>query len=163
MHAYELKQRLTMLTGHFRPLSDGALYPATTRLERQGLLTRREEPGTTGNPRLVLSLTPAGEAEPLCRLRDLTDIDTSDRNRFFTVLAFMKYLCPREQRAVLSRRLAFLEGGRSFFAANGEPVRLADERDPFRRGMLLIARETSRVERQWLRETLSALADTDDT
>lgn len=157
VHGYEVKQRLTLLTGHFRPVSDGALYPAIARLEQRGWLVRRSEPGEGAAPRLVLSITQAGEQELLRRLREPADVDISDRNRFFTLLAFLRYLAPPEQRAVLARRLAFLEEGRSFFSADGHPVRAAQETDPFRRGMLLIARATSQVEREWLRETITAL------
>ncbi|MEV4090232.1 PadR family transcriptional regulator, partial [Nonomuraea fuscirosea] len=45
MHGYELKSRLTALTGHLRPVSDGALYPAISRLEGRGLVERHEEAG----------------------------------------------------------------------------------------------------------------------
>jgi DNA-binding PadR family transcriptional regulator len=157
MHGYELKQRLTLLTGHFRPVSDGALYPAIARLEKQGFLVKRQEAGKVASPRLVLSLTENGEKELLSRLADPDDVDISDRNRFFTILAFLKYLPQDQQRMVLARRLSFLEGGRSFFSSAGEPIRLADEEDPFRRGMLHIARETSRVEKEWLREQIDRL------
>lgn len=156
-HAYELKQRLSMLTGHFQPPSDGALYPAIARLVGRGLLSRQQEPGKAGLPRQVLSLTDAGERELLRRLRAPSEVDISDRNRFFTLLAFLNNLSAQEQRAILARRLDFLVGGRSFFARGGQPVRLAEEQDVFRRGMLLIARETSRVERQWLEETIARL------
>jgi len=74
-----------------------------------------------------------------------------------TILAFLKFLPPEAQCEVLRRRLAFLEGGRSFFQTGGKPVHLADENDPFRKGMLHIARETSRVEKDWLLETIAAL------
>lgn len=159
IHGYELKQRLTMLTGHFRPVSDGALYPAIARLEKQGLLGRRQEQAGQGAPRQIMSLTPGGEAELLRRLREPEEMDISDRNRFFTILAFLGCLTPAEQRAVLQRRLAFLEGGRSFFRADGKPVPMAEEHDPFRHGMLLIARETSKLERQWLLDTLATLPE----
>ena len=161
LHGYELKQRLTMLTGHFRRVSDGALYPAIARLEKRGLLTRSLEPGEVAAPRQVLSLTPAGEQDLLHRLRAPTDRSISDRNHFFTLLAFLKYLSPPEQAEILSRRLAFLEGGRSFFRASNRPVPLADETDPFRRGMLHIARETSRVEREWLQQTIADLLNSE--
>jgi DNA-binding PadR family transcriptional regulator len=156
-HGYELKQRLKMLAGHFRPVSDGALYPAIARLERNGWLTRREESGKAGANRHILSITEAGERELLNRLRDPSDVDISDRNRFFTLLAFLKVLQPREQRDVLQRRLDFLAGGRSFFQQAGEPVTSARETDPYRKGMLLIARETSKVERNWLQDRLQEL------
>ncbi len=159
LHGYELRQRLAMLTGHFRPVSDGALYPAIARLERDGLLTRHQEPGAVAAPRQVLALTPQGREELVRRLREPSEVDISDRNRFFTFLAFAQYLSRREQRELLERRLAFLEGGRSFFRREGKPVTLAEERDEFRRGMLHIAREITRVEKRWLQETIARLQE----
>lgn len=157
LHGYELKQRIMMLTGHFRQLSDGALYPAIARLERQGFVVRHQEPGAVAAPRQVLTLTLEGDEELIRRLRSPSDIDISDRNRFFTMLAFLKYLPAREQRAALERRLAFLKDGRSFFVTHGQPVALSDEPDRFRRGMLHIARETTRVEQAWLQELIGSL------
>lgn len=45
MHGYELKTRILELSGHLRPVSDGALYPAIARLEKARLLERHEEEG----------------------------------------------------------------------------------------------------------------------
>ncbi|MCL6452172.1 MAG: PadR family transcriptional regulator [Alicyclobacillus sp.] len=157
MHGYELKQRLASLTGHFRPVSDGALYPAIARLEAQKFVVKHEESGENGIIKRVLTLTPEGESRLLNLLREPTDLDISDRNKFFTILAFLRYLSPVEQCTVLQRRLDFLEKGKSFFSEKGRPVHFAQETDPFRKGMLLIAKETSRVEKQWLRETISKL------
>lgn len=42
----------------------------------------------------------------------------------------------------------------SFFYAHERPLRAEEVADPYRRGMLLTARATSRAERTWLRETL---------
>jgi hypothetical protein len=95
----------------------------------------------------VLSLTEAGREELQRRLRTPSDQDISDRNRFFTLLAFLSLLPSDDQRAVLRRRLEFIETpGRAFFKAGDE--------DPFRAGMVHIARETTRVERAWLRAML---------
>lgn len=158
IHAYELKQRLTLLNGHFRPISDGALYPAIKRLEKQGLLSKHSELNESGMTRQVMTITPAGEEKLLEWLRTPSKLDISDRNRFFTGLAFLKNLPVAEQKAVLRRRLAFLEEGRSFFSNGDKPMRLADENDPFRSGMLHIAKETSRVEKAWLIQTIEALS-----
>lgn len=159
MHGYELKQRLTLLTGHFRLISDGALYPAIARMERRGVLQRKLESGKAGAPRQMLSLTPAGESELQLRLGNPSDVEISDRNNFFTILAFLRYLSPPEQRAVLQRRLLFLEAGRGFFQKEGgQPVTIAMEHDPFRKGMLLIAKETRKVEMQWLRDEIDSFA-----
>jgi DNA-binding PadR family transcriptional regulator len=157
LHGYELKQRLASLTGHARRVSDGALYPAIARLERKGWVTRRKEQGEAAVPRQVLTLTLEGNQELLHRLRTPADMEISDSSQFNILLAFLKYLQPAEQCVVLKRRLKFLEDARSFFQDGNKPVRLVDETDLFRRGMLQIAIETSRVEKQWLRETIDRL------
>lgn len=159
LHGYELKQRLMALTGYAQAVSDGALYPAIARLERKGWITRRQEQGEAAAPRQVLELTPDGEQELLRCLKTPADLEISNSSRFFILMAFLKYLQPAEQCAVLVRRLEFLERARGFFRTGDRPVRLADETDPFRRGMLLIAIETSRVEKQWLSEMIEILRE----
>ncbi|MGD8190769.1 PadR family transcriptional regulator [Brevibacillus ginsengisoli] len=157
IHGYELKQRLTLLNGHFRSISDGALYPAINRLEKQGLLSKQKEVNDSGMTRQVMTITQAGKEKLLELLQHPSDMDISDRNRFFTMLAFLKYLSADEQKAILMRRLTFLEGGRSFFSNGDKPVRFTEEKDVFRAGMLHIAKETSRVEKEWLNSMIASL------
>ncbi|MFL6074013.1 MAG: PadR family transcriptional regulator [Mycobacteriales bacterium] len=161
LHGYQLRTRIARLSGHVRPVSDGSLYPAIKRMEAAGLLVRQAEQGTAAAPRQVLSLTGAGRAELLRRLRDPEELEITDRTRFFAVLAFLHLLPdPAAQAAVLRRRLAFLDQPASYFHDDGDrPVRIADLDDqPFRRGMLVIARATRAAEREWLHEALAALA-----
>ncbi|MEV6328275.1 PadR family transcriptional regulator [Streptomyces sp. NPDC051909] len=158
LHGYELKERIQGLSGHVRPVSDGALYPAITRLVKNGLVDSRTEPGTAAAPRRVLSLTPEGRAELLARLRTPKDVEITDGQRWFTLLAFLGLLTdPAEQAVVLRRRQAFLDAPASFFYEEGTPVRAEQEPDPFRRGMLRIARATGTEEKAWLAETLAEL------
>ncbi|RJL25063.1 PadR family transcriptional regulator [Bailinhaonella thermotolerans] len=158
LHGYELRARIGRLTGHVRPVSDGALYPAIARLESAGLLRRREEAGSGPAPRQVLSITDAGREELLRRLREPKDSEISDQMRFFTLLTFLSALPSREDRArVLRRRLDFLEEPSSFFYRDGAPLRAEDVEDPYRRGILLIARAAGKAERAWLRETIADL------
>jgi hypothetical protein len=56
---------------------------------------------------------------------------------------------------VLRRRLEFLEEPASFFHDGDRLLSADDTDDPYRRGMLVIARATGRAERSWLRETLA--------
>jgi DNA-binding PadR family transcriptional regulator len=159
LHGYELRTRIARLSGHVRPVSDGSLYPAIKRIEAAGLLSRQAEQGTAAAPRHVLSLTGAGRRELLNRLREPEELEITDRTRFFAVLAFLHLLPdPAAQAAVLRRRLAFLDQPASYFYDGEQPVRIADLDDqPFRRGMLVIARATRAAEREWLREALAAL------
>jgi hypothetical protein len=75
------------------------------------------------------------------------------------LLAFLRYLPAERQRTILERRLASLQAGRSFFSNAGAPVPLSEETDLFRQGMLRIARATSRVEQEWLVETIARLRE----
>ena len=157
LHGYQLRRRIAHLSGHSRPVSDGSLYPAIDRLVRAGLLDRRTEPGVSAARRHTLRLTADGRTELLRRLREADALDVSDSARFFTVLAFLSLLPDAADRhAVLRRRLAFLEQPASFFHDGDRPLRAEDTEDPYRRGMLLIARATSRAEQAWLREQLAA-------
>ncbi|MEU9539069.1 MULTISPECIES: PadR family transcriptional regulator [Streptomyces] len=134
LRGYELRRRVAQLSGYTRPVSEGSRYPAISRLTGAGLLERRTEPGA-GAARYVLTLTEAGRAEMLKRLRKPADHEITDFTRFFTVLAF-------------------LEEPASFFYDGDRPLHTEEVPDPYRRGMLLTARATGRAERAWLREVL---------
>ncbi|MCX4671048.1 PadR family transcriptional regulator [Streptomyces sp. NBC_01381] len=158
LHGYELKTRIQGLSGHIRPVSDGALYPAITRLAKAGLVEQHTEPGKSAAPRRILSLTEAGRTELLARLRDPKDAEITDGQRFFTLLAFLRHLPDSaEQAAVLRRRQAFLDAPASFFYRDGKPVKAEETPDLFRQGMLRIARATGTEEKKWLAEAISAL------
>ncbi|ANH93229.1 MULTISPECIES: PadR family transcriptional regulator [unclassified Streptomyces] len=158
LHGYELKSRIQGLSGHIRPVSDGALYPAITRLVKAGLVEQRTGPGSGAAPRRILSLTEAGRADLRARLRHPKDAEITDGQRFFTLLAFLRHLPDRaEQAAVLRRRQAFLDTPASFFYRDGEPVRAEEAPDLFRQGMLRIARATGTEEKRWLAEAIEAL------
>ncbi|MES5823064.1 PadR family transcriptional regulator [Streptomyces sp. RG80] len=159
LHGYELKERIKALSGHVRPVSDGALYPAITRLIKAGKLDQHEEPGASAAPRRTLSLTDEGREDLLERLRRPKQVEITDQVRFNTVLTFLRHLPDRrEQAAVLRRRLEFLDTPTSFFYEGGEPVRAEDSGDLFREGMLRVARATGAAERTWLEEAIARLS-----
>ncbi|MFF8595593.1 PadR family transcriptional regulator [Streptomyces sp. NPDC015220] len=158
LHGYELRKRITALTGHVRPVAESTLYPAIKRLERAGLLERATEPGAVAAPRHVLTLTEDGRRELLRRLAEPAQRDITDENRWFTVLAFLRHLAdPAAQAAVLRRRLAFLKTPSSFFYEGDRPLRAEELDDPFRRGVLTVARATTQAELSWLRATVESL------
>ncbi|MFE2472370.1 PadR family transcriptional regulator [Streptomyces mirabilis] len=158
LHGYELKERIKALSGHVRPVSDGALYPAITRLVAAGQLDQHTEPGSGAAPRRILSLTEKGRADLLERLRHPKQAEITDHVRFNTLLAFLRHLPdPREQAAVLRRRQEFLLTPASFFYRDGKPVRAEEAGDLFRQGMLRVARATGEAEREWLAEAIARL------
>jgi DNA-binding PadR family transcriptional regulator len=158
LHGYDLRRRVAALMGHVRPVADGTLYPAIKRMAAAGWLTRKNEPGAAAAPRRMLYLTSEGRDELERRLRDPDELDISDENRWFTLLAFLRHLAePKEQAMVLRRRLAFLEEPTSFFYEGDRPMRAEEFGDPFRQGLLTIAQATSQAELAWLRATIDAL------
>ncbi|MEU6217632.1 PadR family transcriptional regulator [Streptomyces sp. NPDC047022] len=158
LHGYELRKRITALTGHVRPVAESTLYPAIKRLEAAGLLARTTQPGSVAAPRHVLTLTDEGRNELRRRLAEPVRRDITDENRWFTLLAFLGHLeDPSAQAAVLRQRLAFLEEPASFFYEGDRPLRAEEVADPFRRGILTIARATSQAEMAWLVATLDSL------
>ncbi|WP_323378018.1 PadR family transcriptional regulator [Streptomyces smaragdinus] len=160
LHGYELKERIRGLSGHVRPVSDGSLYPAINRLVGAGLVAEYSEPGAGAAPRRMLSLMDKGRARLRERLRSPKPVEISDTQRFTVVLAFLRHLeDPAAQAAVLKRRLALLEEPTSFFYEDGVPVRMEDAGDPFRQGMLRVARAAGREERAWLREVIGQLEE----
>lgn len=158
LHGYELRKRITALTGHVRPVAESTLYPAIKRLEKAGLLARETQPGAVAAPRHVLSLTDAGRIELHRRLTEPVRADITDENRWFTLLAFLRHLDDADAQAdVLRRRLDFLQEPASFFYEGDRPLRAEELDDPFRQGILTIARATSRAELAWLRKTMASL------
>ncbi|MGW7408924.1 PadR family transcriptional regulator [Streptomyces sp. NPDC054833] len=158
LHGYVLRKHIAALTGHVRPVAESTLYPAIKRLEKAGLLARATEPGSVAAPRHVLTLTEEGRSELRRRLAEPAQRDITDENRWFTVLAFLGHLDdPAAQATVLRRRLAFLEEPASFFYEGDRPLRAEELDDPFRSGILTIARATSRAELTWLRDTIASL------
>ncbi|MGW7385518.1 hypothetical protein [Streptomyces sp. NPDC054794] len=129
-------------------------------LKKADLPARTTEPGAVAAPRHVLTLTGDGRRELRRRLAEPAQRDITDENRWFTVLGFLRHLDdPAVQAAVLRRRLAFLEEPASFFYEGDRPLSAEEPDDPFRRGILTIARATSRAELTWLRRTIDSLDD----
>lgn len=156
-HAYELRRKIEQLYGHTRRISDGTLYPATDRLERNGHVVKKSEPGRGRAGRHMLTLTDAGRAHLLEAIRTADGHDITDASRFFVVLTFLSLLPDRtDQHAVLRRRLEFLETPASFFYDGDRPIRAEEVVDPYRRGLLLTARATSAAERAWIREEIDS-------
>lgn len=159
LHGYELRRRINELDGPGSHLSEGSLYPALTRLEKAGLLTRSAEPGARGRPRKRLELTAAGLERLHELLRHPSQADVSSMPRFLILLAFLSRLpdCA-ERMAVLRRRLEVLrEPAPAFFYDDGVPRHSRAEADPYRRGMLQVVAASRRAEIEWLEHAVGAV------
>lgn len=155
LHGYEIRRRILELGGPGTRLSDGTLYPALARLERSGLVSRTPTAGARGRAKQVISITSAGRERLRALLRDADGPDVESMPRFMIILAFLSHLPDAAEReAVLRRRLQAMESAPAFFTDDGAPRRFADETDPYRRAMVVIARSARTAELAWLREQL---------
>lgn len=162
LHGYELRRKMEQLHGHARRISDGTVYPAIKRLVAAGYLDEQSDTGRGRVPRKTLSLTDAGRRQLETLLREENGPSVTDMSSFFVVLAFLSHLPDEdERRAVLQRRLDFLEQPSSFFSDGDRPLTSTTVGDPYRRGIFLTARAANTAQRAWLREMLGS-DDADD-
>lgn len=134
LHGYELRKRISELTGRAAAVSFGSLYPALARLERAeavkavepaavelrsipltGSLSgeasvfrsrRREPPGRSGRARKVYGITEHGRQ----LLADLLDDPADDERSFALKVAFCGELSPARRLELFERRRSVLAG-----------------------------------------------------
>jgi DNA-binding PadR family transcriptional regulator len=160
LHGYELRRKMSQLHGFARTFSDGTIYPAINRLVASGALVRELQRGQAAAQKGMLRLTDYGLLRLHQLLRDADGHDITDVGRYFVVLAFLSHLPDAAERdAVLRRRLDFLDQPASFFYEGAHPLRAGEVSDPYRRGMLVMAKATRKAERAWLREQLGIAAE----
>ncbi|MGE3619568.1 MAG: PadR family transcriptional regulator [Acidimicrobiia bacterium] len=156
LHGYELKKRLGQLLGTRASVSFGSLYPALSRLERQGLVKAVEERTAVTTPmsgslagelaafrarvrgsglarggrgKKVYGITDAGRA----RLAEaLADPDVADDRTFSVRVAFAGLLHPAQRLDLFDQRRAELVRRRADKAREPKGTRF----DTYRRSLL---------------------------
>lgn len=107
---YEIK-KLSMegKYSHFVDASFGSIYPSLARLEKDGLVTCREETHPGKPPRKVYSITPAGREE---FVRSLFEPPARDvfRSEFLLIAMCADILPPAVVRRAIDTRVAQLQG-----------------------------------------------------
>jgi DNA-binding PadR family transcriptional regulator len=100
---YAIKKATDVSTRFFWPTSLAQVYPELARLERQGLVTRREDP-QGARARSAYEITEKGEAALLEWLRSTLEAPLQFRDEGVLRLFFADAL-PREDQLTLVRRL----------------------------------------------------------
>ena len=175
LHGYELKKRLGELIGPWSSVSFGSLYPALSRLERQGLVATVTDPepgagappmsgslgaelanfrrdraprrgGTSRRARKVYAITDAGRTELLDLLLDAG----GDERAFAVRVAFCRLLEPGDRLGLFRRR-------RDALASRG-PGRGRDTRgDLYRRSLFEFQDDRPRRALAWVDELISSI------
>ncbi len=117
LHGYELRKRLAVVLGPFRPLSYGSLYPALHRISARGLITGAEvtaaietsaPPLSAKRARVVYALTGDGK-ESFAAWVNETGPEAWDDEGFATHLAFFSRTEARARVRILHGRRSRLE------------------------------------------------------
>lgn len=117
LHGYELRKRLAVVLGPFRPLSYGSLYPALHRISARGLITGAEvtaaidtsaPPLSARRARVVYALTGDGK-EAFGAWVNETGPEAWDDEGFATHLAFFSRTEARARVRILHGRRSRLE------------------------------------------------------
>ncbi len=117
LHGYELRKRLAVVLGPFRPLSYGSLYPALHRISARGLITGAEvtaaidtsaPPLSARRARVVYALTGDGK-EAFATWVNETGPEAWDDEGFATHLAFFSRTEARARIRILHGRRSRLE------------------------------------------------------
>jgi len=117
LHGYELRKRLALVLGPFRPLSFGSLYPGLHRIAARGLITGAEvtaaiktasPPLSARRARVVYALTTDGR-EAFAAWVNETGPEAWDDEGFATHLAFFSRTEVRARVRILHGRRSRLE------------------------------------------------------
>jgi DNA-binding PadR family transcriptional regulator len=113
-HGYEIKKDIDRALGGMVVLNNKTLYLALKHFEERGAVTRQVIPQEGKPNRHIYELTERGTKLLHASLRDFPASQASNDAEFFTRVAFFDLLEGPEREAILTTRLAFLEGCLSY-------------------------------------------------
>ena len=180
LHGYEIRKRLRDELGLFSNISFGSLYPALSRLERDGavraieetddsvgpvpmtgslsgeraaLRARRASPARGRRGRKVYRITDEGRLQFKALLSNESGAGSEDARSFGLRLAFARYLPPQARLRLLERRRAQLaERLTETRAATAAGSRL----DPYARSLVEHTTESTERDISWLDRLIDA-------
>ena len=109
-HGYEIKKDVERALGGMIPLNNKTLYLTLKRFEEMGAVTRQVILQEGKPNRHLYQLTERGIELLHAYLRDFEPEQAGADAEFFTRVSFFDLLEPNERVAILTRRLAYLEG-----------------------------------------------------
>jgi DNA-binding PadR family transcriptional regulator len=147
-HGYRLLAEADLLLGPDETFDTKRLYTTLRRLELQGAIVASAEPSPRpGAPQRKVYRTTAQGME-LLRSLIADPANAQDRRRFFVSLALWVFISPSEQRTLLQKRLAWLDGERRHM----EAVAALPDHTPWSTAVHTFQRQQVREEVQWLKD-----------
>jgi DNA-binding PadR family transcriptional regulator len=118
-HGYAIKKGAAMIFGP-GDMHNNLVYPLLRRFVQQKWVTVRKAKGERGQTRQVYSLTPAGRAALLDRLRAFSVDDAESGEQFSIRVGLFGVLNAAERTAILDLRKSCLEGRAAKLRAIGQ-------------------------------------------
>jgi PadR family transcriptional regulator AphA len=148
---YAIKKSADISTRFFWPTSLAQVYPELARLERQGLLTRRDD-SQGARARSAYQITPQGEAALLAWLRSSRETPTQFRDEGVLRLFFADALPGEDQLALVRRLRERARANASHMRAEILPVaaELAEHGTHFPAHAARLGADMSEFAEQWL-------------
>src|SRR6266568_9118273 len=109
-HGYEIKKDIDRALGGMVTLNNKTLYLALKHFEEMGAVTRQVIPQEGKPNRDLYQLSERGAELLQVSLRDFPSEQAGNDAEFFTRVAFFDLLEVQERKAILTKRLAYLEG-----------------------------------------------------
>jgi DNA-binding PadR family transcriptional regulator len=179
-HGYLLRDILARLLGPYRQISWAAIYPLIHRLEREGLIAPERvaapappqperKPGgatLTGRQRRIFGITEAGR-ERFFALTRAPGVPTAGYRELFAIkLNYLRFLAPKEQRAIVAECAGYLERQRDHlrhvFTAQSTTARLPPEQREQIFRMMRFRLASVEAELRWAQEELARLGERGD-
>src|SRR6266702_2766030 len=113
-HGYDIKKDIERALGGTVTLNNKTLYLTLKRFEEVGAVTRQVVPQEGKPNRHLYQLTERGIELLQASLRDFPTSQATSEAEFFTRVAFFDLLETHEREAILTKRLAYLEGCLSY-------------------------------------------------
>src|SRR5437763_14868519 len=113
-HGYDIKKDVERALGGTVSLNNKTLYLALKRFEELGAVTRQVVPQEGKPSRHIYHLTERGIELLQAYLRDFGPEQAGADAEFFTRVAFFDLLEAEEREAILTQRLAYLQGCLSY-------------------------------------------------
>jgi DNA-binding PadR family transcriptional regulator len=181
LHGYEIRRRLRDELGLLSNVSFGSLYPALSRLERQGAVEAVEEParessrvpmtgslsgeraalrarrassGRSRRGRKVYRITEEGRRLFAELLDSERGTNADDARSFSLRLAFARYLPPQARLRLLERRRAQL--AERLADARAASAAAADRLDVYARSLMEHATDSTERDISWLDQLIDA-------
>ena len=109
-HGYEIKKDIDRALGGMVVLNNKTLYLALKHFEEMGAVTRQVILQEGKPNRHLYELTERGVELLHASLREFPPEQAGNEAEFFTRVAFFEFLEPQERQAILSKRLAYVQG-----------------------------------------------------